>query len=116
MLKVLTKIEITCVLCNSVKEAKETIIIIIIILIDLVINDLLLAVLRESVALCSVLTHFLSTPRYLSSCLINFLQRSTELLGACKRGFHSKLMKWARIGSILSIFMRRIRLFLDLSR
>lgn len=55
---------------------------------DLVISDSLLAMLRESVALCSVLTHFLSIPRYLSSCLINFLQRSTELLGACKRGFY----------------------------
>lgn len=103
-MKVLTKIEIMCVLCNIVKETKEIKLSLLIFLIDLVINDLLLAMLHESVALCSVLTHFLSIPHYLSSCLINFLQRSTEL------------MKWARIGSIFSIFMRHIHLFLDLLR
>lgn len=64
---------------------------------SLLINNLLLTLLCSSITLCSVLTHFLFIPVYLSPCLSgrHYLQPSTKLLIACKQWFHSKIMNRA---------------------
>lgn len=60
---------------------------------SLLINNLLLTLLCSSKTLCSVLTHFLFLPVYLSPCLFNIaasLQLSTKLLIAPKQWLFKK--------------------------